>query len=92
MFNWFKNKRSKENDITKMFGYPPGIFLYVKDKYKNAFTEHIKKIKDKQIYKSRVFLSSFEEVSQYPELENCDFSGERFEERDNITKYWIVSK
>jgi hypothetical protein len=92
MFNWFKNKRSKENDITKTFGYPLGVFLYVKDEYKNAFAEYIKKSKDKQIYESRIFPSSFQEVSQYPELEKCDFSGERFEEKDNITKYWIVSK
>lgn len=92
MFNWYKNKRSKENDITKIFGYPAGIFLYVKDKYKNTFEEHIKKSKDKQIYESRVFASSFQETSLYPELEKCDFSGERFEEIDNITKYWVISK
>jgi hypothetical protein len=92
MVNWFKKNRAKTTDIEKMFGFPPGIFLFVKNKYHKEFVEEINNSQHKKIYTERVFPSSFEEVSKYSELDKCDFSKEKFKEGEEITKYWIVSK
>ncbi len=92
MLKWFKSTKAKTVNLEKMFGHPMGIFHYVKNKYRNEFEDKIINSLDKQIYRERVFPSSFDEIRQYPELDKCDFSGETFNEGEEITKYWIVNK
>lgn len=92
MINWFKKKQTKISNIEKMFDYPAGIFLYIKDKYQKEFIAKINSSKVEQIYQPRIFESSLEEISKYSDINKCDYSGEPFETGERITKYWIVNK
>jgi len=69
---------------------PPGIMAYIKETHEKEFLEYL--VQEEHVGMNR-------EIDKYSSLPDymrriscCDYSGEPFEEQDNVIRYWVTSK